>query len=197
MADVNSALDLLITNVLERYSTLYNVFDPEMRSHCEIGQPFAYKDLEVISWLPRRRSQVEDFAGLENALDTTIHSDIKAYYGNYWSGCIETSHEEGHVSLIFLWNTMDIDRLVENLIGHALAQKRSRSPFSVFFACTEPNSDLFLAINNESGEVQLEKPGYKPIRVVAPTLPEFLSDLEPTAPWLHPTRNELKDLFPN
>lgn len=195
MADVKSTLDALIESVLAQYPTLYDIFDPEMRSLCTVGEPFSHDDLEVIRWVPHRRRRAEDFGGLENALEVEIHPDIKAYYGNHWSGCIETEHKEGHVSLIFLWNTLDVDRLVENLIGHALAQKQSRSPFSVFFACTEPNSELFLAINNASGEVQLEKPGYKPIRVVAPNLTEFLSELQPAAPWLHPTREGLKDLF--
>jgi SecY interacting protein Syd len=58
----------------------------------------------------------------------------------------------------------------------------------VFFACTEPESDLFLAVDNTSGAVMLERPGYKPIRQVAPSLAAFIATLEPAPPELHPER---------
>jgi SecY interacting protein Syd len=113
----------------------------------------------------------------------------------YWSGCLEAEAEEGHVSLILLWNPEDRDRLLENLIGNALIQKRARSPLSIFFACTAPDSNLYLAVNNTSGEVQLEQPGYKPLRTVADSLEDFLIRLKPAAPYLHPERQGLKALF--
>ena len=78
-----------------------------------------------------------------------------------------------------MWNPQDVDRLVENLIGHALAQRRSKSPLSLFFSCTEPESELFLTVRNDTGEIQLEKPGYQPIRPVAESLAQFLDLLVP------------------
>ena len=39
------------------------------------------------------------------------------------------------------------------LIGHALAKRRARAPFSVFFACSEQDSELFLSVDNTTGEV--------------------------------------------
>ncbi len=90
------------------------------------------------------------------------------------------------MSLILLWSPDDADRLIENLIGHALAKRRSRSPFSVFFACTAADSELFLSVDNTSGQVLLEKPGYKPLEVVAPSLGDFLGQLTPASPERHP-----------
>jgi len=69
--------------------------------------------------------------------------------------------------------------LVENLIGHAVACQQNRTPFSVFFACTEPESDLFLTINNTTGQVQLEAPGKAPLRVVSDSLQSFMDSLVP------------------
>ena len=57
---------------------------------------------------------------------------------------------------------------------------------SVFFACTEPDSELFLSVDNNSGAVLLEKPGFKPVREVASDLASFLTTLVPTEPVLHP-----------
>ena len=104
---------------------------------------------------------------------------------------MEAEAPDGHVSLIMLWNPDDADRLIENLIGHALAKRRAKSPFSVFFACTEPDSELFLTVENGTGHVLLEKPGYKPIREVAEDLSSFLSELTPASPYLHPERAHL------
>ena len=49
----------------------------------------------------------------------------------------------------------------------------------MFFACTEPDGDYFLTINNDTGEVQLEAPGRKPLRTVAGCLAEFMDTLTP------------------
>ena len=192
MTEVADALAGFVARYLKAFPELYEVYDPHWRSPCETGDPETWADGTVaVPWQPVRRRYAEDFAGLENALETTIHADIKAYYGGYWSGGLEAQAEEGHVSLIFLWNQSDAQRLVENLIGHAMAKQRARVPFSVFFACTEADSELFLSVDNESGRVLLERPGYKPMREVAESLSGFLGTLKPASPYLHPERAAL------
>ncbi len=118
-----------------------------------------------------------DFRGLANALECPIHPDICTYYGSYWSGSIEAESSEGHVSLIQLWNPEDFDRLIENLIGHALMKQKSRHPFTVFFATTEADSELFLSVENQTGRVFLEEPGKAPLRCVDEDLATFLDRL--------------------
>ena len=56
---------------------------------------------------------------------------------------------------------------------------------TVFFACTEQDSELFLSVDNETGAVVLEKPGYKPIRQVADDLESFIRTLVPRPPVVH------------
>ena len=188
-AGVTEVLSAFVAAYLVQYPDLYEAFDPEWRSPCEIGEPFVGAEgVQLIRWQPLARRFAEDFAGLERALECPVHPDIKAYYGGFWSGGLEATAPEGHVSLIMLWNADDAVRLQENLIGHLLAKQRARSPFTVFFACTEPDSDLFLSVDNTSGVVVLEKPGSKPIRQVAGNLAEFLRHLYPAAPELHPER---------
>ena len=193
MSDVASVLKGFVARYTDEFPDLYEIHDPQWRSPCEVGEPHAWPDgTQVVRWRPVARRYAEDFAGLENALETTIHPDIKAYYGAFWSGGLEARASEGHVSLILLWNPADADRLVENLIGHAMAKQRARAPFSVFFACTEANSELFLTVENDSGRVLLERPGRKPLRTVAESLAAFLSELEPASPFLHPERAALE-----
>lgn len=189
MSEVTDALVSFVERYMARFPTLVDPFDPEWRSPCEVGQPYTdAAGLEVVAWQPIRRAFADDFAGLERALERPIHPDIKAYYGSFWSGGLEATAAEGHVSLILLWNPADAERLIENLIGHSLAKRRARAPFTVFFACTELDSELFLSVDNDSGEVVLEAPGAKPMRRVAPSLTVFLRGIEPAAPGLHPER---------
>lgn len=176
---VAAALDRLIERYRERCGALEAEYDPEWRSPCELADDAAAASGRV-RWEPLRRPvEVDLFAGLERALEAPIHPAIKTYYGRYWSGHLETRAPDGHVSLLQIWNEADADRLIENLIGHALAKRRARAPFTVFFACTEPDSELFLSVDNETGEVLLEEPGRKPLRVVAASLAEFLDTLTP------------------
>jgi SecY interacting protein Syd len=192
---VRQALAQFVSDYRRSYPQLSEVFDPGWRSPCELGQPFTRPEepgsTEYILWEPLARtaaSSEHDFAPLERALEITIHPDIKDYYGSFWSGGLEATAPDGHVSLILLWNPADLERLIENLIGHSMAKQRAKSGFSVFFACTEPESELFLSIDNSSGAVLLEKPGYKPVRQVAPDLSSFLKQLVPASPDLHPER---------
>ena len=195
---VGDALDSFFQHMRLAHPTLVTEYDPEWPSPCELGESIMFEpdpdnqalgyggsghqdSGKQIAWHPVRRSALAgDFDGLENALETQIHSDIKAYYGRYWSANLAAEAPDGHVSLLFLWNQEDVDRLIENLIGHAIACQQNKVPFSVFFALTEDDSELFLSVNNATGQVQLEKPGHPPVRVVADSLAEFLTYLVPS-----------------
>jgi SecY interacting protein Syd len=183
-AAVASALDTFVARYLEHFPRLQHGFDPQWRSPCETDEPYLDAAGERrVAWRPvPRAAGADDFAGLERALELPIHPTVKAYYGRYWSGGLEAEATDGHVSLLLLWNDADADRLVENLVGHSLAKRRTRSPFTVFFACTEPDSELFLSVDNDSGQVLLEEPGRKPLRTVAGSLAGFLASLTPAAP---------------
>lgn len=190
--EVAGELDAFVARYVEDFPDLADPFDPQWRSPCEIGEPYESADgIELVPWRPLRRAFADDFAGLERALEVPIHDDVKAYYGRFWSGGLEATAQQGHVSLILLWNPSDAQRLVENLIGHALAKRRARAPLTIFFACTEADSDLFLSVDNATGEVVLEAPGAKPLRAVAPSLPVFLRGIVPAAPGTHPERRML------
>lgn len=151
-------------------------FDPEWRSACELA-PDPTDDIS--RWRPVRQSTPVDFSGLETALECPIHEDIKAYYDSFWSGNFEAKSFEGHVSLIQLWNQDDFDRLIANLVGHTLYKQRAKAPYTVFFANTDPDSELFLSIDNESGKVLLEEPGKAPIKTVDESVSRFLDRLTP------------------
>lgn len=155
-------------------NSLTAVHDPEWVSPCELKQ----EDGETF-WRPIAQSSPVSFDGLSNALEIPIHPDICHYYGSYWSGTLEANSEEGPVSLIQLWNEDDFERLISNLIGHALSKFRAKDDFTVFFATTESDSELFLSIDNETGNILLEEPGKRPLRVVDDNIHAFLNRLTP------------------
>jgi len=171
-------IDAYLIEAVKTGKELPNVeFDPEWLSECQ--KESVGLDGRV-GWQPVRQRQPVDFGGLENALEVPIHPDVKEFYGSFWSGSLEATCKEGHVSLIQLWNPQDFDRLIENLIGHALAKRRLRQPFTVFFANTEPDSEFFLSIDNDTGAVLLEAPGLPPRRKVDACLSDFINRLEPS-----------------
>ncbi|XOV87113.1 MAG: SecY-interacting protein Syd [Pseudomonadota bacterium] len=176
--DVTLALEDFIARALvARDADHFTVpLDPDWRSPCELNPD---TDAPTTHWRPVRQEPSVDFRGLENALECNIHPDIQAFYGSFWSGSFEARSMEGHVSLIQLWNEEDFDRLIANLIGHALAKQRARLPFTVFFATTEPESELFLSIENETGYILLEEPGRPPVKRVEDNLARFLRRLDP------------------
>ena len=187
---MTTALTEFIDAYVARYPKLQDPFDPEWRSPCEVAPPQLGENQQLqVPWRPlRRNDQLDIFAPLASALETDIHPDITAYYGSFYSGGLEAQSSEGPVSLLQLWNQSDTDRLIENLLGHAIAKSRAKAPYSVFFACTEIDSELFLSVENHTGHVILERPGYKPERTIAASLAEFIDDLTPAPPQRHPER---------
>ncbi len=182
--EVDQALREFVTRFLAANPTPSTEHDAQWPSPCEQGEPFTANNGEQrIHWQPVKRNYADDFVGVERALETPVHPDIKAYYGAYWSAHMDATAKDGPVSLLQLWNPEDGERLTENLLGHYLVQKRARAPLSFFFACTEEDSDLVLSLENATGRVLLERPGQKPLREVADSLAEFISGLAPvTAP---------------
>jgi SecY interacting protein Syd len=162
------------TLALTESGTLTSPYDAEWRSPSE-----QFQSGLVTHWHPVPQETPVNFDGLANAVEAPIHPDIQAYYGSYWSGTLEANSDEGQVSLIQLWNTEDFDRLIANLIGHALMKMKAGLPFTVFFANTDPDTEYFLSIENESGQILLEEPGKPPLRVVDEDIHTFLGRLTP------------------
>ena len=182
MSEAKAALERLLGRYLdvcerELESLPTQQYDPAWPSPCQVGEPDARG---TIHWQPVERSVAGDFSGLEHALEVEIHTDVKAYYGSFWCGCIEASAEEGGLTLIQIWNANDFDRLGENILGHALAKQRIKAPLTLFFATTDER-ELMLSVDNTTGRVVLEDPGSPSIREIARSLGEFLDRVDPVA----------------
>jgi SecY interacting protein Syd len=171
-----------LTRLLEGFVALHAAgglprqpFDPRWASPCQVGEP---REDGSIAWRPVPRDLPPDWSGLEAALEEALHPDLAAFYGAFWSDCIPVRAEEGGATLIQVWNERDFDRLIENLLGHALQKRRRRDPLSLFVACTD-EGDLVLSVDNASGRVVLEQPGQPPQREVAESLAALLARMQP------------------
>ena len=186
----------VLTQLIRRYEALQEPigwpelpWEAEWKSECLImprGIIDEPKEGEELPWRPVEMQQAPDmFNRLSEALETPIHPDLVNYYSTYWSDPIYAQHPEGELSLLFVWNDQEFERLRANLIGHALAKKRMRQPLTLFFACTEPEAAEFISIMNDDGSIWLEAPGKKPLRQLAKDLKSFIEELEPL---VHPSR---------
>lgn len=180
MSDLSTASTLrsFVNRHVSEHSQRWEEFDAEWRSPCETGEPRTVDGDLWVPWSPVARQHARDFDGLANAIEAPVHPSICDYYAQYWSGNLEATSEEGELSLILLWNPDDIDRLVENLVGHVLVRLRARRAITLFFGCTDPATDLILSVRNDDGVVLAEDARGKVIREVADSLPEFLQRLE-------------------
>ncbi|WP_220718398.1 SecY-interacting protein [Agarivorans litoreus] len=148
-------------------------YDEDWLSPCIMGEP----EQQEVSWKPVLRDKKGDFSGIEHALELTLHSSIKAFYGDYFSETLAVDYQNNRIELVQAWNEQDFDMLLENIIGHVMMQRRLKQKETVFIASTEDEMQV-VSIDNQSGEVVLEQLGKGIDRVLAATLDEFAAKLE-------------------
>ena len=153
------------------------VWDEEWPSECVLADTGPDEQGNV-KWRPVARPYTNLFSSLENALEFKFHPDIICFYNSFWSDGLIASHPRGELSLIQIWNSQDEEMLKENLLGHAFAKIKNRLPITIFIGCTSDNQ--VIAIDNESGQVVLERPGYAAHETLANNVAEFINDLTPT-----------------
>jgi len=163
----SSELDNTLDNFFKRYiNSIYSdtgqlpktLLEPQWPSVCQQGEAFIdTTKQQSIYWQPVQRTENTGLCGLETALDITLHPSIHSFYCRYWSEQIDTIFQQGNLTLLFIWNEKDMQRLIENQLGHALNKQRNKQTLTFFIACTD--SDYMISIDNNSGHIVLERPG--------------------------------------
>ena len=152
-------------------------FNPRWNSPCLKGNSLKPDMQKTVCWQPLKREENNDLAGIETALDIQLHPDIKIFFCTFWSDHINANFQHGNLTLLFVWNSEDMENLIKNQLGHALDKKRNHLQLSFFIACTD--SDFIISIENSTGHIVLERPGSKPEKVLAASLSDFFDELEP------------------
>ncbi len=144
------------------------------------------RDTRSSFWRPIPQAPKMSFEGFERAIEMPIHEAIKEFYCSFWSGTLPGIYAGRPISLIQIWNQDDFDRLISNLVGHYLAQKRANIPFSVFIGTPDDDDELSLSLDNQSGKIFLERPGQGLVEQIAPSLTNFLEQFSLQAHRLDP-----------
>lgn len=132
-------------------------------------------------WQPVKLAQTLSFDNVESALELTLHSDIKEYFTIMYSDSLDAACVEGDLSLLFAWNEKDFARLQENIIGHVLMKTKLKQRLTIFFATTD-DDDHILSLDNETGEIWVEKVGSEPHKKIANSMSEFILQLTTRIP---------------
>lgn len=132
-------------------------------------------------WQPNAIEDSIDFINVEQALELTLHQDIKTFFTEFYSDVIDAEHEQGKLQLLFAWSKDDFERLQQNLIGHILTKRRLKQPETVFFAVTD-QEDFILSVENDTGAVWVEQVGKVPHIKLADSLAEFIQQLTVVLP---------------
>lgn len=147
--------------------------DPEWPSPCEDPEDVRYGFREV-KWSPVRRIACESFSDLENAVSLRLHPDLWTFYGMFLSNAINVNIEGRDIELLQAWNDNDFARLQENIIGHLLMKQRLKQPATIFIGLTAQDDEI-VSLNNDTGEVWVERVGKVAHTKIANNLSDFLS----------------------
>lgn len=180
MDDTFLALDALLTRYTNLFSESkeakpYVEFESSWPSECVIKKG---DSTHSYYWKPLKRKDTFSFSDIEKALEFEFHKDINMFYGSFWSNGICVERDDINFSLIQNWNEDDEKLLKENMLGHVFAKLKSKLPVTYFIGCTF--GDEVICLDHESGNIVLEKPGYKAHKVLSNDLPSFLITLQPT-----------------
>ena len=137
-----------------------------------------HTDNEKVYWKPQPAAASDGLNGISRALDIQLHEDIVPFFTSQYAGDMSAVLGDLALDLVQVWSEDDLQRLQENQIGHLVTQRRLKLSPTLFLATTDSELQL-VSLCNLTGNVLLEQFGSKQREVLAESLSEFLSRLQP------------------
>ena len=137
-----------------------------------------HTDNEKVYWKPQPAAASDSLNGISRALDIQLHEDIVPFFTSQYAGDMSAVLGDLALDLVQVWSEDDLQRLQENQIGHLVTQRRLKLSPTLFLATTDSELQL-ISLCNLTGNVLLEQFGSKQREVLAESLSEFLSRLQP------------------
>jgi SecY interacting protein Syd len=133
---------------------------------------------DCVIWQPKPFSGEPNVNAVERAMDLVVQPAAHAFYTTQFAGDMTARFADISLTLLQTWSEDDLQRVQENLIGHLVTQKRLKLSPTLFIATLDSELDV-ISVCNLSGEVIKETLGTRNRDVLAPSLADFLTRLEP------------------
>ena len=131
-----------------------------------------------VIWQPKPFSGEPNVNAVERAMDLVVQPAVHARYTTQFAGDMPARLGDLTLTLLQTWSEDDLQRVQENLIGHLVTQKRLKLSPTLFIATLDSELDV-ISVCNLSGEVVKETIGTRNRETLAPSLADFLTQLEP------------------
>ncbi|HIE5387691.1 TPA: SecY-interacting protein [Enterobacter cancerogenus] len=133
---------------------------------------------DSVIWQPKPFTHEQNVNAVERAMDLVVQPAVHAFYTTQFAGDMPARFAGLALTLLQTWSEDDLQRVQENLIGHLVTQKRLKLSPTLFIATLDSELDV-ISVCNLSGEVIKETIGTRNRNVLAPSLTDFLTQLEP------------------
>ncbi|HDS9358420.1 TPA: SecY-interacting protein [Enterobacter chengduensis] len=133
---------------------------------------------DSVIWQPKPFTDEQNVNAVERAMDLVVQPAVHAFYTTQFAGDMPARFAGLALTLLQTWSEDDLQRVQENLIGHLVTQKRLKLSPTLFIATLDSELDV-ISVCNLSGEVIKETIGTRNRNVLAPSLADFLTQLEP------------------
>lgn len=133
---------------------------------------------DCVIWQPKPFTDEQNVNAVERAMDLVVQPAVHAFYTTQFAGDMPARFAGLALTLLQTWSEDDLQRVQENLIGHLVTQKRLKLSPTLFIATLDSELDV-ISVCNLSGEVVKETIGTRNRDVLAPSLADFLTQLEP------------------
>ncbi|MBL5885218.1 SecY-interacting protein [Lelliottia aquatilis] len=179
-------MDIETANALTAFTTRYcdawhqkNETWPQSEELYGVPSPCIITSLDdKVIWQPQPFTLEQNVNAVERAMDIVVQPVVHAFYTTQFAGDMRARFGSETLTLLQTWSEDDFQRVQENLIGHLVTQKRLKLSPTLFIATLDSELDV-IAVCNLNGEVIKETLGTRKREILAPSLAEFLTQLEP------------------
>ncbi|QQX79057.1 SecY-interacting protein [Shewanella sp. KX20019] len=173
------ALDIFLNDYQQAYLDKLGehprYYAQQQPSECILGD-LDVETEDALQWKSVLREEPGVFENVEHALELSLHADLSAFYGTYFSAPLMFDSAWGTGELLQAWSQTDFEYLQQNIIGHLMMKKKLKQDPTWFIGVFD-DEDKMITVNNTDGSVWIEIPGEIQSEKLADSLNGFIAEL--------------------